>query len=632
MPSFFSVGVAHLRGTAFFWVLGPVLGALLSACGGSDGAIFDSSATSGGSTTTGSSTTTTTGTTMSTGHGGAGGAGHGGSGGSGGSGGTGGCSLATDCTDSFDCTIDSCNAGVCAHVPGPGVGKTACPAGQFCDALKGCVQGVACADTAQCLATFGGDACKTDIQCDPKTSVCTYQTLDKDHDGHPPPICNGDDCDDSDPLVYPGAPELCDGKDNDCDQKTDDGAKCPGLEVCQAGTCACPPANTCGNACVDLSSDAGHCGNCGHACPFAAVCAGAKCVCPGGGTECGGACVDAETDTQNCGACNVHCGAGFACVGGSCACPKSICAGACVDLAVDEQNCGSCNKVCPAASQCQSGSCVCAPSLALCGGQCVDTSSDLGNCGGCGVKCNGTCQKGACKLCPPVDLYLLQDLSGSMSAMLGNVDRLTACRQAIGDFMAEAKSVNVGLGVGYHPVQVPLPPTCNVNEDCGGNGFCFNGTCASGGDACNVADYSVPSVGIASLPGIAGTIQASLAGHPAKGGSTPPGALQGALSYAKSFAAANPTHKVGVVLVADGVPNICTANQNGEDLPPIAAQYAAGAPKVLTYVLAITTEVAKATWDPIAVAGGTGSAYVATSALEVQSALDKIRELARSCP
>ena len=40
--------------------------------------------------------------------------------------------------------------------------------------------------------------------------------VDADGDGHASIETGGDDCDDTDASVYPGAPELCDGKDNDC--------------------------------------------------------------------------------------------------------------------------------------------------------------------------------------------------------------------------------------------------------------------------------------------------------------------------------------------------------------------------------------------------------------------------------
>lgn len=83
--------------------------------------------------------------------------------------------------------------------------------------------------------------------CDPNTSLCVRDTgpiaidcIDEDDDGYG---ANPDgerercdfaeqDPDDADDTIYPGAPELCDGKDNDNDGSTDAPRACEDLSQC----------------------------------------------------------------------------------------------------------------------------------------------------------------------------------------------------------------------------------------------------------------------------------------------------------------------------------------------------------------------------------------------------------------
>lgn len=68
-----------------------------------------------------------------------------------------------------------------------------------------------------------GDDC-TEDSCDDAMGGCLHALFDGDGDGHAPTTAGacGDDCDDTRDDVYPGAEELCDGVDNNCNIDVDE--------------------------------------------------------------------------------------------------------------------------------------------------------------------------------------------------------------------------------------------------------------------------------------------------------------------------------------------------------------------------------------------------------------------------
>lgn len=108
-----------------------------------------------------------------------------------------------------------------------------CDDGIFCNGpeictLEGCVStGVVCDD---------GDPC-TEDRCVERGARCEHVMVDVDRDGDGATTCRGD-CDDTNPSVFPGAMEVCDGLDQDCDARSDEGvlSECGDCRPCQIVT------------------------------------------------------------------------------------------------------------------------------------------------------------------------------------------------------------------------------------------------------------------------------------------------------------------------------------------------------------------------------------------------------------
>jgi hypothetical protein len=304
------------------------------------------------------------------------------------------------CTGDMQCSGASCCGGYCTNTQSD---RDHCGA---CD--QACATGLSCAAGECAMPMCSGDP-GDPIPVDPDWDAGVADMDAGAEEDMAPPVFGANGCPPN---------EVCsdEGDGPVCLCGTDPG--CPPDERCEDGDClcgdgpGCETAQTCCDAsCVDLASDEGNCGLCGHACREGHTCTGGACSCPTAGERlCDGECVDMQTDEDNCGRCGRACADGASCVAGRCECDQAgeiACDGVCID-GETEQNCGACGNACEAPATCRdpSGSrpldCYC-PNVneVPCDGVCVALGTTQ-NCGACGDSCDApadVCRNRSCQ-CP----------------------------------------------------------------------------------------------------------------------------------------------------------------------------------------------------------------------------------------
>jgi hypothetical protein len=229
----------------------------------------------------------------------------------------------------------------------------------------------------------------------------------------------------------------------------------------------------------------------------------------------------------------------------------------------------------------------------------------------------------------PLDMYFLVDSSLSMDEDIpGGGTRWAAVSSALMGFLESPSNADVALGLGYFPV-VP-PAACKMGDP----GciclltLCFNLSFELA--SCNVDDYSTPTVPLA-LPPNAGPLISDLQAHQLNGGTPTRPALEGAVKYVNTWAAAHPDRKSVIVLATDGEPTGCLPN-SAQDVADVAAAALASTAAIQTFVIGVGSSLQSL--NLIAEAGGTKQAYLVedtNAASAFAEALEQIRGAASPC-
>jgi hypothetical protein len=185
---------------------------------------------------------------------------------------------------------------------------------------------------------------------------------------------------------------------------------------------------------------------------------------------------------------------------------------------------------------------------------------------------------------------------------------------ALVSFLGDPKFNGLGVGIQYFPLRAQ----------------------------CNVADYAVPAVPVATLPSAAPALIADIQSRRMSGGTALVPALTGILQYAATVNPAGSSRRTVVILATDGAPdNTCLPHDDGGmALDPIAVtagivQAAAkSTPPIVTYVIGVGSDLTAL--NTIAAAGGGApSAFLVDINADIEAqfrdALDAIRKQALVC-